>query len=61
MTVAVLIKNGGGFINLGQGVVGTGGGGGARVVGRVLDGWGGGRAASVVLITQVILGHCRVY
>lgn len=47
MTAAVLIKNGGGFINLGHWVVGGGGGG-------YWAGHGGTGAASIVLIAQVI-------
>lgn len=50
MTAAVLIKNGGGFINLGHWTVGRVGGGGEEVIG--LDTGTG--AASVVLIAQVI-------
>lgn len=46
MTAAVLIKNGGGFINLGHWV-----GGDSRVAATVLAGRGG---DSIVLIAQVI-------
>lgn len=48
MTAAVLIKNGGGFINLGHWV-----GGDSRVAATALAGQGD-RAASIVLIAQVI-------
>lgn len=54
MTAAMLIKNGGGFINLGHWVVVVGGGGcGYQLFCSI--GWtGGDRTASFVLITQVI-------
>lgn len=60
MTAAMLIKNGGGFINLGHWVEVGGGGGGGGVAAIALAGQGGqGRLHRPHRSGD--LGHCRVY